>query len=63
VLALGSGLDIMTVAEGVETEQQFELLRAAGVDFVQGFLFGRPCPAAELDFTMVRQPRAVGSAA
>jgi EAL domain-containing protein (putative c-di-GMP-specific phosphodiesterase class I) len=63
VLALGSGLDIMTVAEGVETEQQFELLRAAGVNFVQGFLFGRPCPASELDFSIVRKPRAIESAA
>ena len=37
-----------TVAEGVETEQQFQLLRVAGVDFVQGFLFDRPCPIQNL---------------
>jgi EAL domain-containing protein (putative c-di-GMP-specific phosphodiesterase class I) len=34
----------------VETEEQFALLRAAGVDFVQGYLFGRPVPASALDF-------------
>jgi EAL domain-containing protein (putative c-di-GMP-specific phosphodiesterase class I) len=49
VRALGEGLGIMTTAEGVETEQQFEMLRVAGIDLVQGYLFGRPLPAPELD--------------
>jgi EAL domain-containing protein (putative c-di-GMP-specific phosphodiesterase class I) len=53
----------MTVAEGIETKQQFELLRAAGVNFVQGYLFGRPLPLSELDFTKGRKPAAIGSAA
>jgi len=47
---LGRGLDILTTAEGVETEEQFDLLRAAGVDQVQGYLFSRPCRAAQLGF-------------
>jgi EAL domain-containing protein (putative c-di-GMP-specific phosphodiesterase class I) len=34
----------------VETKQQFEILRASGVKYVQGYLFGAPCPVAELDF-------------
>ena len=50
MLALGSGLGVATIAEGVETKQQFEILRASGVRYVQGYLFGAPCPAAELDF-------------
>lgn len=50
VLSLARGLDIAVTAEGVETKQQFELLRAAGVDQVQGYLFGRPSPIADLDF-------------
>ena len=54
VLALGRGLDIATTAEGVETEAQFELLRALGIDSVQGYLFGRPCPASELDLGSLR---------
>jgi diguanylate cyclase (GGDEF)-like protein len=53
VVALADGLNIMTVAEGVETKQQFEILRASRVNFVQGFLFGRPCPAPELEFCRV----------
>jgi diguanylate cyclase (GGDEF)-like protein len=50
VTGLGKSLNITTTAEGVETRQQFDLLRAAGCDQLQGYLFGRPCPAAELDF-------------
>jgi diguanylate cyclase (GGDEF)-like protein/PAS domain S-box-containing protein len=51
VLTLARALDIATTAEGVETEEQLELLRAAGVNSAQGYLLGRPVPAAELDFT------------
>jgi EAL domain-containing protein (putative c-di-GMP-specific phosphodiesterase class I) len=50
VRALGVGLNMLTVAEGVETEQQLGVLRAAGVDLAQGYLFGRPCPVSELRF-------------
>jgi EAL domain-containing protein (putative c-di-GMP-specific phosphodiesterase class I) len=50
VLTLARGLDIATTAEGVETEDQYDMLRAAGVNLVQGYLFCRPCPAAELRF-------------
>jgi diguanylate cyclase (GGDEF)-like protein len=50
VLTLARGLDIATTAEGVETEDQYDMLRAAGVNFVQGYLFCRPCPATELRF-------------
>ena len=51
VLALADALEVATAAKGVETAAQFETLRAAGVDFVQGYLFGRPVPAAELEFS------------
>jgi diguanylate cyclase (GGDEF)-like protein len=50
VANLGRSLDIITTAEGVETEEQLELLRAAGCTQAQGYLFGRPCPIADLDF-------------
>jgi EAL domain-containing protein (putative c-di-GMP-specific phosphodiesterase class I) len=50
VAGLGRTLHVATVAEGVETEEQLLLVRAAGCTHAQGFLFGRPCPAAELDF-------------
>jgi EAL domain-containing protein (putative c-di-GMP-specific phosphodiesterase class I) len=50
IVTLGHGLNITTTAEGVETEEQFQLLRASGVDTMQGYLFGYPCPMSELDF-------------
>jgi diguanylate cyclase (GGDEF)-like protein len=48
VIALGRSLKTETVAEGVETEEQFAILRDAGVTLVQGYLFGVPCPASAL---------------
>jgi diguanylate cyclase (GGDEF)-like protein len=58
-LALAQGLGTVTTAEGVETEEQLEYMRAAGVDLVQGYLFGRPVPIAQLDLnaTLSRQER------
>jgi diguanylate cyclase (GGDEF)-like protein len=46
-LALAKGLGILTTVEGVETEEQFEYMRAAGVELAQGYLFGKPVPIAE----------------
>ena len=54
VVALARGIDVTTTAKGVETSEQFEALRAAGVDRVQGFLFGRPIPQVDLNFEAVR---------
>ena len=51
ILTLARGLEIAVTAEGVETNPQLELLRAHGVDYVQGYLCGRPRPLAELDFS------------
>ncbi len=50
VSGLARSLNISTTAEGVETVQQVSLLRAAGCTLAQGYLFGRPCPNAELKF-------------
>lgn len=53
VLALARGLDIQTVAKGIETSEQFEALQAAGVDLVQGYLFGRPMAHSDVDFEAI----------
>ena len=50
VIGLGHSLDIATTAEGIETEQQWTLLRASGCALGQGYLFGRPAPKASLVF-------------
>ncbi len=54
ILALSKELGIDVTAEGVETSAQFELLRRAGVDHVQGYLFSRPRPLAQLDFAVLQ---------
>jgi diguanylate cyclase (GGDEF)-like protein len=50
VLTLARHLDMVVTAEGVETKQQFQLLRSAGVHQVQGYFFARPGPVSELNF-------------
>ena len=47
IVALSKGLGLTTIAEGVETEQQRELLRTIGCDQMQGYLFSRPIPAEQ----------------
>jgi diguanylate cyclase (GGDEF)-like protein len=55
VTGLARSLGIGTTAEGVETWEQFELLRAAGCNQAQGFLFSRPGALRELDFSSPRR--------
>jgi EAL domain-containing protein (putative c-di-GMP-specific phosphodiesterase class I) len=50
IVGLGRNLDMVTIVEGVETGRQLETIRAAGATFAQGYLFGKPMPAALLDF-------------
>lgn len=44
-IEIGHELGMKVIAEGVETEQQFDFLRKEGCDAVQGYLFSRPLPA------------------
>ena len=48
LVTLAADLGMRTVAEGVETEQQANILEQYGVDRAQGYLFSRPVPADEL---------------
>jgi EAL domain-containing protein (putative c-di-GMP-specific phosphodiesterase class I) len=50
IINLGQNLNMTTVAEGVETEVQLDMLRLAGCPEAQGYLFSRPRPAHELHF-------------
>ena len=47
VVRLGQQLDLVVVAEGVETRGQAEQLTALGCDLAQGYLYGRPQPPAD----------------
>ena len=57
VVALGHTLGIEIVAEGVETTTQKEFLTRLGCHALQGFLLGRPVPAAELRALSVADPQ------
>lgn len=48
IIALSRAFDLMTVAEGIETEQQFNLLLEMGCDVGQGYAIARPMPASQL---------------
>jgi diguanylate cyclase (GGDEF)-like protein/PAS domain S-box-containing protein len=48
VSGLGIGLGMTTTVEGVETKEQLDLVRAEGCTEVQGYLFSKPQPAAEV---------------
>ena len=48
VAGLGRGLGIITTAEGVETQEQLEQIRAEGCTEVQGYLFSAPQPAEKI---------------
>lgn len=48
IIAMGHSLGMEIVAEGVETEEQATILADLGCEYLQGYLFSRPVPAAEL---------------
>src|SRR5262249_48739879 len=48
MIQLAQGLEMTPLAEGVETQQELEFLRANGCRLAQGFLFARPVPAEDI---------------
>ena len=61
IVALGRALGLSVLVEGVETEQQRVLLRLAGCDEMQGFLFAKPTPAATIDRLLSQQKQSTGA--
>ena len=47
IVSMARALELRTVAEGIEDEATAVILRKLGVDLLQGYHFGRPCPAGE----------------
>ncbi len=54
IVTLGHALGMKVLAEGVETDEQRVLLRLAGCDEMQGFLFAKPRPAEAIDKLVAR---------
>ncbi len=55
VIKMAKKLGFETVAEGVETKEQFNYLRERDIDIVQGFLLGRPISKIEFEKLLIRQ--------
>lgn len=47
VISLAKWMDLLVVAEGVETQEQIDLLRTLDCNYVQGYYFAKPMPAEE----------------
>ena len=63
VVRMAKWLRIPVVAEGVETREQVEFLRGLGCEYVQGYYFAKPMPAADYDgYVDSRQPFAAPGA-
>ena len=49
IIVMAHKLNMKVIAEGVETQEQLDLLKAAGCDFGQGYLFSRPVSVTEFE--------------
>jgi diguanylate cyclase (GGDEF)-like protein/PAS domain S-box-containing protein len=56
IVELAHNLGLRAVGEGIETEEAYRLLASSGCDYGQGFLMGRPMPAAELSALALAGP-------
>ena len=54
VIDMAGKLGYETVAEGVETEEQFELLKSLGCDIIQGYYFSKPVPDTGIEEILLR---------
>ncbi|NTH80276.1 EAL domain-containing protein [Agrobacterium rhizogenes] len=59
VVGIASGFNAMTLAEGIETEEQLGKLRAEGYSEVQGFLLGRPMPRQDAEALIFGEKRSM----
>ena len=55
VIQMSQKLGFETVAEGVETREQFNYLREKNIDIIQGFLLGKPISKVEFEKLLIRQ--------
>ncbi|MDX6412343.1 MAG: hypothetical protein QOE91_1859, partial [Gaiellaceae bacterium] len=63
VAALAKGIGMATTAEGVETQEQLDAVKAEGCTEMQGFLFSRALPARDIERLFLSRQKAIESAA
>jgi EAL domain-containing protein (putative c-di-GMP-specific phosphodiesterase class I) len=56
IVLMGVNLGMELIAEGIETQQRWSLLRRTQCTYGQGYLFSRPLPAGELDLGPLTAP-------
>jgi len=57
IISLAKNLKMRVIAEGIETESQFSVLKNLGCDYGQGFLLAKPQRAEEAEKLIYRHPR------
>ncbi|WP_372628284.1 EAL domain-containing protein, partial [Arsukibacterium sp.] len=55
IAQIAKTLDMQITAEGVETEQMLQFCQSIGCDFIQGYYFYKPMPAADF-YALVQAP-------
>jgi diguanylate cyclase len=55
IIALAHTMSLRVIAEGVETAEQAARLADSGCDYLQGYYFGRPMPAAQVELFVERR--------
>lgn len=56
IISLATGLNMEVVAEGVETQEQAYMLGLLKCDVMQGYLFGKPAPVADIEAMLGKAP-------
>jgi EAL domain-containing protein (putative c-di-GMP-specific phosphodiesterase class I) len=49
IIQMAKGLNLQTIAEGVESKEQLDILRELECDQIQGYYFGRPLPPDQFE--------------
>ena len=57
IIDIADYLHVPVVAEGVETEEQYMVLKAMGCEYVQGYYFSKPVPHKDFDHFIVERAK------
>ncbi len=57
IIEIGEALDLQVLAEGIEQQEQRDFLSGKGCEYFQGYLFGRPMPAADFEKILAKNSK------